>query len=87
MPFLGATIKLHMHSLAQPKICLWWQTEAAQGNFDTIYSVQIHWLIQLVQFIWLILPFTHGATWEVQLLRQGTCNPHYPNGLVLLDIN
>ena len=29
VPFLGSTVKLHMHRLAQNKACLWWQTHLA----------------------------------------------------------
>ena len=58
-PFLGATIKLHMHSFAWDKACLWWQTHFSRGNLSAVRSVQVYWPI------WLGLPLTLGAACEV----------------------
>ena len=81
MPFLGATVKLHIHSLAQDKMCLWWQTNLAQGSLRTVYGVQIDWLV------WLIFPFVHYAARRVQLLRYGRCSPNNPSVFTVLDGN
>ena len=79
MPFLKATIKLHMH--VHDKSSLWSQTYIAQGSLSIAHGIQVNQLIQL------ILPFAHGAACEVQLLRGGRCTPYNPSGLILLDAN
>ena len=48
MPFLGASIKLHLHSLAQDKVYLWWQTRFVQGGLGTMHSIQVNQLIRLI---------------------------------------
>ena len=59
MPFLGTTIKLHMHSLIQDKACLWWQAYLVQGSFGAVHGIQVDWLI------WLILSLACDTTCKV----------------------
>ena len=81
MFFLGTFIKLHIHCLAEDKVCLRWQAYLAWGKLGAMRSIQVY------QLICLILPFAHDATCEVQLLMCGCCAPYHPHGLILLNIN
>ena len=45
VPFLGATVKLNMHSLARDRAYLWWQTHLAQGSLNAVHGVQVYQLI------------------------------------------
>ena len=81
VPFLRATIKLHMYHCAWNKACLWQQAHLAQGSFSSVHGIQVH------QTICPIPPFACVAAYEVQLLRHHRCVPCNPSGVVLLNIN